>query len=173
MRKYKGFKRYKNDFAYLRKNLNLKKFIKTLEPQDFDNQKQIYLDLLQSCSSKKKNADQLEDQWFKNGFEEYLDKTIINGRFLPLINDNFELEMDVYVEGEKAFDDEFMNFYLVSSKANKSFYVIIFNTGHGYGNEGFYVAEKFKLKKPAQNWIKQASDQQRKSVNSMNKMNKD
>ena len=41
MRKYKGFKRYKNDFAYLRKNLNLKKFIKTLEPQDFDNQKQI------------------------------------------------------------------------------------------------------------------------------------
>ena len=93
MRKYKGFKRYKNDFAYLRKNLNLKKFIKTLEPQDFDNQKQIYLDLLQSCANKKKNADQLEDQWFKNDFENYLDDTMINGRFFPLINDNFELEI--------------------------------------------------------------------------------
>ena len=75
--------KYETDLKNLRKNLNLKKFIKTLEPQDSDNQKQIYLDLLQSCSSKKKNADQLEDQWFKNGFADYLNETMINGRFLP------------------------------------------------------------------------------------------
>ncbi len=171
MRKYKGFKRYKNDFAYLRKNLNLKKFIKTLEPQDFDNQKQIYLGLLQSCANKKKNADQLEDQWFKNGFADYLGETMINGRFLPLINDNFILEMEVNVDGEKGFD-EFMCFFLINSKVNKIFYVIIYTSEHD-GNDGFHVAKKFKLKKTAQNWIKQASDQQRKFVNSMNKMNKD
>ena len=163
--------KYETDLKNLRKNLNLKKFIKTLEPQDFDNQKQIYLDLLQSCSSKKKNADQLEDQWFKNGFADYLDETMINGRFLPLINDNFILEMEEDVDGEKGFD-EFVSFFLINSKVNKTFYVIIYISEHD-GNDGFYVRKKFKLKKPAQNWIKQASDQQRKFVNSMNKMNKD
>ena len=171
MRKYKGFKRYKNDFAYLRKNLNLKKFIKTLEPQDFDNQKQIYLGLLQSCANKKKNADQLEDQWFKNGFADYLNETMINGRFLPLINDNFILEMEVDVDGEKGLD-EFTSYFLISSKVNKTFYVIIYISEHD-GNDGFYVQKKFKLKNPAQNLIKKLSDQQRKFVNSMNKMNKD
>ena len=163
--------KYETDLKNLRKNLNLKKFIKTLEPQDSDNQKQIYLDLLQSCSNKKKNADQLEDQWFKNGFADYLDETMINGRFLPLINDNFILEMEVEVDGEKG-SLEFVCFFLINSKVNKTFYVIIYISEQD-GNDGFYVRKKFKLKKPAQNWIKQASDQQRKFVNSMNKMNKD
>ena len=142
------------------------------QPCLVDNQKQIYIDLLQSCTNRKKNAKQLEDQWSKNGFENYLDKTMINGRFLPLINDNFILEMEEHVEGEKGFDD-FISYFLVSSKANKIFYVIIYNSGHGYGNEGFYVAKKFKLKKPAQKWIKGVSNKEREYVNSMNKINED
>jgi hypothetical protein len=163
--------KYETDLKNLRKNLNLKKFIKTLEPQDFDNQKQIYLDLLQSCSSKKKNADQMEDEYDKNGFNEYLDDLMVGGKFFSTISDNFKLEMDVCVEGEKGLD-EFTSYFLISSKVNKTFYVIIYISEHD-GNDGFYVQKKFKLKNPAQNLIKKLSDQQRKFVNSMNKMNKD
>jgi len=144
--------KYETDLKNLRKNLNLKRLIKTLEPQDFDNQKQIYLDLLQSCSSKKKNADQLEDQWFKNGFADYLNETMINGRFFPLINDNFILEMQADVGGEKGFD-EFTSYFLINSKVNKTFYVIIYISEHD-GNDGFYVAKKFKDKKKAISFIK-------------------
>ena len=81
---------------------------------------------------------------------------MINGRFLPLINDNFILEEMVdAIEIETGFDD-FISYFLVSSKANKIFYVIIY-LSVGYANEGFYVAKKFKLKKPAQKWIKKNS----------------
>ena len=92
--------------------MNLKKFIKTLEPQDFDNQKQIYLDLLQSCSSKKINADQLENEYDKNGFNEYLDDLMVGGKFFPTISDNFKLEMNVCVKGEKGLD-EFTSYFLI------------------------------------------------------------
>jgi len=144
--------KYETDLKNLRKNLNLKKFIKTLEPQDFDNQKQIYLDLLQSCSSKKKNADQLEDEYDKNGFNEYLDDLMVGGKFFSTISDNFKLEMDVCVEGEKGLD-EFTSYFLISSKVNKTFYVIIYISEED-GNDGFYVAKKFKDKKKAKIFIK-------------------
>ena len=60
--------------------------------------------------------------------------------------------MEVDVDGEKGLD-EFTSYFLISSKVNKTFYVIIYISEHD-GNDGFYVQKKFKLKNPAQNLIK-------------------
>ena len=135
------------------KNFDLKKFIKLLQPQDFDNQKQIYLDFLQSCSTKKESANQIEERWSKSGFDNLLDSMIESGKFFPMMSDNFKLEEKKSFEG-----DEFGNVMegrneLISSKVNKTFYVIIYISEED-GNDGFYVAKKFKDKKKAKIFIK-------------------
>ena len=83
------------------KNFDLKKFIKLLQPQDFDNQKQIYLDFLQSCSTKKETANQIEERWSKSGFDELLYSMMETGKFFPYVSDNFKMEEKKSFEGDE------------------------------------------------------------------------
>ena len=135
------------------KNFDLKKFIKLLQPQDFDNQKQIYLDFLQSCSTKKESASQIEERWSKSGFDNLLDSMIESGKFFPYVSDNFKMEEKKSFEGDEDYIGESKTFFLISSKVNKTFYVIIY-ISEDDGNDGFYVAKKFKDKKKAKIFIK-------------------
>ena len=135
------------------KNFDLKKFIKLLQPQDFDNQKQIYLDFLQSCSTKKESANQIEERWSKSGFDNLLDSMIESGKFFPYVSDNFKMEEKKSFEGDEDYIGESKTFFLISSKVNKTFYVIIYISEED-GNDGFYVAKKFKDKKKAKIFIK-------------------
>ncbi len=159
------------------KSFDLKKFIKLLQPQVFDNQKQIYLNFLQSCSTKKESANQIEERWSKSGFEDLLYSWMISGKFFPMMSDNFKLEEKKSFEGNEFGNvmdgyDESITFFLISSKVNKTFYIVVYINNKD-GNDGFYVHKKFKTKKQAKNLIKKLSDQQKKYVNSMNKMNKE
>ena len=155
------------------KSFDLKKFIKLLQPQGFDNQKQIYLNLLQSCSTKKESANQIEERWSKSGFEDLLYSWMISGKFFPEISDNFKLEEKKSFEGD-AFGhvmddyDEFITFFLISSKVNKTFYIVVYINNKD-GNDGFYVHKKFKSKKQAKNLIKKLSNNQKELIKKMRK----
>ena len=135
------------------KNFDLKKFIKLLQPQDFDNQKQIYLDFLQSCSTKKESASQIEERWSKDGFDNLLYSMMETGKFFPYVSDNFKLEEKKSLKVDEDYYGESRTFFLISSKVNKTFYVIIY-ISEDDGNDGFYVAKKFKDKKKAKSFIK-------------------
>ena len=135
------------------KNFDLKKFIKLLQPQDFDNQKQIYLDFLQSCSTKKESANQIEERWSKSGFDNLLYSMMESGKFFPYVSDNFKLEEKKSFEDDEDGNGESKTFFLISSKVNKTFYGIVYISEQD-GNDGFYVAKKFKDKKKAKRFIK-------------------
>ena len=135
------------------KSFDLKKFIKLLQPQDFDNQKQIYLDFLQSCSTKKESANQIEERWSKSGFDNLLYSMMGSGKFFPYVSDNFKLEEKKSFEDDEDGNGESKTFFLISSKVNKTFYVIVYISEQD-GNDGFYVAKKFKDKKKAISFIK-------------------
>ena len=155
------------------KNFDLKKFIKLLQPQDFDNQKQIYLDFLQSCSTKKESANQIEERWSKSGFDNLLDSMIESGKFFPMMSDNFKLEEKKSFEGDEFGNvmdgyDESITFFLISSKVNKTFYIVVYINNKD-GNDGFYVHKKFKSKKQAKNLIKKLSNNQKELIKKMRK----
>ena len=124
-----------------------------MQPQDFDNQKQIYLDFLQSCSTKKETANQIEERWSKSGFDELLYSMMESGKFFPYVSDNFKLEEKKSFKGDEDYYGESKTLFLISSKVNKTFYVIIYISEED-GNDGFYVAKKFKDKKKAKIFIK-------------------
>ena len=135
------------------KNFDLKKFIKLLQPQDFDNQKQIYLDFLQSCSTKKESANQIEERWSKSGFDELLYSMMETGKFFPYVSDNFKLEEKKSFKVDEDYIGESKTFFLISSKVNKTFYIVVYINNKD-GNDGFYVAKKFNDKKKAISFIK-------------------
>ena len=97
------------------KNFDLKKFIKLLQPQDFDNQKQIYLDFLQSCSTKKESASQIEERWSKSGFDNLLYSMMETGKFFPYVSDNFKLEEKTPEISIKLTSPTFFNCRIVCS----------------------------------------------------------
>ncbi len=157
----------------IHKSFDLKKFIKLLQPQVFDNQKQIYLNFLQSCSTKKESANQIEERWSKDGFADLLDSMIESGKFFPMMSDNFKLEEKKSFEGDEFGNvmdgyDESITFFLISSKVNKTFYIVVYINNKD-GNDGFYVHKKFKSKKQAKNLIKKLSNIQKELIKRMKK----
>ena len=157
----------------IHKSFDLKKFIKLLQPQVFDNQKQIYLNFLQSCSTKKESTNQIEERWSKDGFADLLDSMIESGKFFPMMSDNFKLEEKKSFEGDEFGNvmdgyDESITFFLISSKVNKTFYIVVYINNKD-GNDGFYVHKKFKSKKQAKNLIKKLSNKQKKLIKLMKK----
>ena len=150
------------------KNFDLKKFIKLLQPQGFDNQKQIYLNLLQSCSTKKESANQIEERWSKSGFDNLLYSMMGSGKFFPYVSDNFKLEEKKSFEDDEDGNGESKTFFLISSKVNKTFYIVVYIDNKD-GNDGFYVHKKFKSKKQAKNLIKKLSNNQKKLIKLMKK----
>ena len=91
------------------KSFDLKKFIKLLQPQVFDNQKQIYLNFLQSCSTKKESANQIEERWSKSGFDELLYSMMETGKFFPYVSDNFKLEEKKSFKVDEEYKKRLLN----------------------------------------------------------------
>ena len=85
-----------------------------------------------------------------------------NGSLLPTISANFELEKESF----KSFDDEdfeyFYSHHIISSKINKSYYLLVDrNVAHTDIN-GYYCRKKFKDKKKAILFLKEEQRQLKK-----------
>jgi len=149
----------KINLEYLKKNLNLKRFIKILDKQkqSWGNDRVIYYDFLKSCSDKKNDYNVLfnEINWHNQKLYRKFEDYFITGQFLPFISENFKLEKVFEIIGPKLTDikQESYTHQIVSSKINKCFYVLVYQ-GFDYSNDGYYCREKFKDKKSALNFIK-------------------
>ena len=150
----------KIDLKYLKKNLNLKIFIKLLnKTHNWGNDPDIYYNFLKSCKTSEINDEQLFDEINGKLYEKFEDQ-FVSGEFLPTISDNFKLiksnfVSDIFDEHEEK--SEYWIHQVISSKINKIYYIVIYQ-GYDTTNDGYYVHKKFKDKKKALNYIKDRKD---------------
>mgnify|MGYP001170344961 FL=1 len=153
----------KIDLSYLKKNLNLKKFIKLLNTTlNWGNDPDLYYKFLESCETTEMNYDKLFEEINGNNQKLYekFENQFHSGKFLPTISNNFKLiktnhVSDVFDEYEEK--REYWIHQVISSKINKIYYVVIYQ-GYDYTNDGYYVHRKFNDKKKALDYIKKRKD---------------
>ena len=153
----------KIDLDYLKKNLNLKKFIKLLSKTYSDhNAPDLYYKFLESCETTEMNYDKLFEEIISNNrklYEKFEDE-FHSGKFLPTVSSNFKLIKTNYVSD--VFDDyeekrAYWIHQVIGSKINKIYYVVTYE-GYDYTNDGYYIHKKFKDKKKALDYIKKRKD---------------
>ena len=146
------------DFEDLIENLNLKKFIKFLDkqckykfkisPLPWMHKKfpDIFHDLVSSSVSKNMSYEKLLNGIYKNEGD-FIHAAIENGTLLKHTDSNFKLEKSIYI----SFDDrdsaigEYYDYQIISSKINKSYYILVYHTSPGVPHEDIYFCKK-KLK---------------------------
>jgi hypothetical protein len=156
-------KKQKIDLSYFITNFDLKKFIKFLDKkfEESMTSKTIIIDeLYKACCTKEIGYKKLIKEHNLSDFN-YYDYTE-NGSLLPTISANFELEKESF----KSFDDEdfeyFYSHHIISSKINKSYYLLVDrNVAHTDIN-GYYCRKKFKDKKKAILFLKEEQRQLKK-----------
>jgi len=144
------------DLQYLKKNLDLKKFIKALnKTHNWGNDRNLYYIFLKSCGTNKTTGDTLNN-YISEGLYNSFEDSFYSGRFLPLISKNFKLIKTNFVSDTFYKNKEKREYWIhqvVSSKINKIFYIIIYQ-GYDYTNDGYYVHKKFTKKEKALDYIK-------------------
>ena len=84
----------KIDIAYLKKNLDLKKFLKLISKKnDTEENFLIYLDFIEACSTKNLNYDQLLNKvdYEDTSLRYSIADKFIDGKFFPFISKNFKV----------------------------------------------------------------------------------
>ena len=151
----------KIDLAYLKKNLNLKKFLKFLNKKNTEsNSPEIYYDFLEACSTKINTSDKLFEEI--NGHEwklyESFEDSFITGKFLPIVSENFKLEKvkSVYGKVLTEYKQHSYTHQMVYSKLNKTYYILLYR-GYDSTNDGYTCIKNFKDKKLAIEFINKDS----------------
>ena len=150
-------KKQKIDLAYFIANFDLKKFIKFLDKK-FEKSMTtgtiIIDELYNACSTKKIGYKKLIKEHNLSDFNlyDYFD----SGLLLPSISLNFQLEKESF----KSFDDlpDFEYFYshqIISSKINKSYYLLVNRNVAPTDIDAYYCRKKFKDKKKAILFLKE------------------
>ena len=147
----------KINLDYLKKNLNLKKFIKYLEKDIGDKGGlSIFDNFLEASSNKISSEEELYNEIVEN--EEKLHKKLedgfYSGTFLPLISDNFKLEKAITIKGPvlSEYKQHSYTHQIISSKINKTYYVLVYK-GFDSTNDSHYLDKKFKDKKVTINFV--------------------
>ena len=137
----------KIDIAYLKKNLDLKKFLKLISKKnDIEENFLIYLDFIEACSTKNLNYDQLLNKVDYEGTSlrySIADK-FVNGKFFPFISKNFKVLKLHKIYGP-AEGGEFYFIQLISSKMDKKYYIAGYR-GRDSINDSYCIIKNFKNK---------------------------
>ena len=161
----------KIDINYLKKNFNLKKFLKTLNKTSKDSEYlEIYKDFLNSCSTKKISGRQLYNAIeyygdYKKLFM-FLHSKFLSGKFFPFISNNFKVLKLSKVYGPPLADLRRSSYHyqLISSKIDKKYYIAVYK-GYNFTDDGYYITKIVKDKKLAVNFIKQEIKERKKQIN--------
>ena len=146
----------KIDLDYLKKNLNLKKFLKFLNKKnkniEFTNDLEIYYDFLKACSSRINTDDKLFDEISSHErklYESFSD-SFITGKFLSFVSENFKLEKvkSVYGKVLTEYKQHYFIHQMIYSKFNKTYYILLYQ-GYDVTNDGYICLTNFKDKKLA------------------------
>ena len=152
------------DFDDLVQNFNLKKFIKYLDKQGKNkisyppnlpkNHPDLIGDLIKSSSTKIISSKKLENDLYENN-SDFMDQAIENGSLLDHVHNNFKLEKDyLFAYGDKDPTPCYF-YFIISSKVNKCFYILLFFQDIEVGYQVAYCIKKTKKKDLAIKFVKE------------------
>ena len=156
-------KKNKYSFDDLVENFDLSKFIKYLDKQCKNkityppiiqkNPQDIYRDLIKSSTTKKISYKKLEEDVVENSGD-FIEGALESGNLLKYVHNNFKLEKDYSFTFEEELGIDFYFFHIISSKINKSIYIIMYYQG-STGYAVCYCIKKVKNKDLALKFIKE------------------
>lgn len=156
------------DFDDLIVNLDLQKFIKfldkqckykfTISPLPWMHKKfpDIFHDLVSSSVSKNMSYEKLLNGIYKNEGD-FIHLAIQNGTLLQYASNNFKLEKSIYI----SFDDrdsakgENYDYQIISSKINKSYYILVYYNSDATTDDVCFCKKKFKDKSLTIKFVKE------------------
>tara|TARA_B100001079_G_C16275557_1_gene454117 strand:- start:46 stop:564 length:519 start_codon:yes stop_codon:yes gene_type:complete len=159
------------DFEDLIENLNLKKFIKFLDkqckykitnpPLKYKKPPDIYHDLVGSSVSKNMSYKKLLDGINKNEGD-FIYLAIQNGTLLPHANKNFKLEKYFIFTFSSDVSSDLYGYYIISSKINKSYYVLLYYSCSLNLDKIYICLKKSKNKNLAIKFVKEENKKLKK-----------
>ena len=135
----------KEDLKFIKKNLDLEKFLKLLDNTIQDtNERDIYNKLIDCCKTKTLEKDKIS--FFLGGRIPKLDKSMYEGNFFELVSENFKVLKSISKKSA-IYEDRYL-YQLIKSKINKTFYITVY---HKYDNtnDGYFVTYKSENQKDA------------------------
>ena len=153
----------KYSFDDLVENFDLSKFIKYLDKQCKNKisyppilpsiHPDLIGDLVKSSSIKKISHEKLENDIIENNGD-FMDQARESGNLLSYVHSNFKLEKDyLFAYGDKDPTPWYF-FFIISSKINNCFYILLFFQDIEEGYQKDYCIKKVKSKDLAIKFIK-------------------
>ena len=144
----------KNFLKLLDKKLSSKKHIKSIFLTGFKEGPDVFNDVLESSTKDKTEYTKLLNKINNYLYMEVRDWLYEDGGLLPLVSDNFKFEKNYSIKQEE--DDYYVIYTLqiISSKINKTFYILASHSNPYAGIFGLRCLKKFKDKKKAIVFIK-------------------
>tara|TARA_Y100000768_G_scaffold53187_1_gene34982 strand:+ start:49 stop:552 length:504 start_codon:yes stop_codon:yes gene_type:complete len=149
----------KINISYLKKNFNLKKFLKFIgKPSGIEENFEIYHDFIDACATREIKSDQLWnilDNQKKDIMWSLSDK-FTDGKFFPFISKNFKVLDVLYVKELGEIDPSLKEFYsvqLISSKMDKRYYVASYHGKYTTIDDSYNIIKIFKNKQKAYDFL--------------------
>ena len=134
------------DLNYLKKNLDLKKFVKLLnKTTKWTNQKEIEFNFYDCCTSKE--YPKISYLQITKDAIEKVEELMWDGNFFEMISNNFKVESSISKKSKKYADMSYQ-YQLIRSDINKAFYITVYQF-YDNTNDGYFVTYKSKDKKDA------------------------
>ena len=150
----------KINITYLKKNFDLKKFLKFIDkPSGIEENFEIYNDFIDACATKKIKSDQLWNIYYDqiHLIRSSLIGKFMTGDFFPFISKNFKvLEYCKITEAGVNTDPSLAEFYyaqLISSKMNKKYYIASYHGKYTTINDSYNIIKSFKNKQKAYDFL--------------------
>ena len=144
----------KNFLKLLDKEFSSKRHIKSIKQIAFEEVPGVFNDVIKSSTKNKTEYIKLLNKINNYLYSEVRDWLYEDGGLLPLVSGNFKFEKNYKIREDD--DDYFINYSLqiISSKINKTFYILASNHNVYAGIFALHYLKKFKDKKKAIVFIK-------------------
>ena len=147
----------KIDIKYLKKNFNLKKFLKFIsKPCGIEENFEIYHDFISACATKEIKSDQLHDilENQKESIMWSLANKFTDGKFFTFLSKNFKVLDVCYIkEAGDPSSGEFYSVQLISSKMDKKYYIASYHGKYNTINDSYNIIKWFKIKQKAYDFL--------------------
>ena len=145
----------KIDLHYLKKNLDLNKFLKELDKIiKWTNERDIYYKFIDCCETKQIPKNKISSLMDRETGPK-LDELMAEGKFFETISKNFKKEKSITIISKRD-NEQGWEYQLISSKTNKTYYVTVYQF-YDHTNDSYFVTYKSKDKKDAYEKMKNLS----------------
>jgi len=143
------------DLHYLKKNLDLKKFLKELDKTiKWINERDIYYKFIDCCATMQIPKNKISSLMDRETGPK-LDELMADGKFFETISKNFKIEKSITISS-KRHKEQGWEYQLISSKINNTYYVTVYQF-YDHTNDSYFVTYKSKDKKDAYEEMKSLS----------------